>query len=264
MGVALGGGFARGLAHLGVLKVFGENQIPIDALAGISVGSIIAVAFAAGSTLEEMVEEARKIRWKSFARWTVARMGLATNERMEGFLHRALHCSTFEGLRVPVAVVATDLSTGEAVTFRRGELIPPLRASCSFPGLFVPIEYQGRMLVDGAMTGAVPVGPLRDFDVDTIIAVYLKADGPRHAPTNIFQVVGEAFQIAQSRNEATWRKSCDLVIEPEVSDFNWDDFERADDLIVAGERAARQVLPALRALVQPRPLGRATRAVRAR
>ncbi len=254
VGLALGGGFARGLAHIGVLKVLSENQIPIDALAGTSIGSVVAAAFASGCSPEEMAEEARKTRWKSFARWTVARMGLATIGRMEEMLRRVLHCSKFEELAIPLVVVAADISTGEAVSFRQGDLFPPLRASCSLPGLFTPVAYQGRLLVDGAIVGSVPVVPLRDCGVDKIIAVHLKTDSSLHTPTNLFQVMGQAFQIAQARNMPTWREYCDVVIEPEVSDFNWDDFSQADELILAGERAAREALPALHGLLQPRAL----------
>lgn len=261
IGLALGGGFARGLAHIGVLKVFSENKIPIDAMSGTSVGSVVAAAFASGCPLDEMIEEARKIRWKSFARWTVPRLGLATNERMEAMLARVLRCARFEELAIPLAVVAADISNGQTVTFQKGDLIPPLRASCSFPGLFTPVDYQGHMLVDGAIVASVPVAPLRDFGVDSIIAVDLKTNGPHHVPTNIFQVVGQAFQIAQSLTQTPWRESCDLVIEPEVSEFKWDEFERADDLILAGERAARKLLPALRSLVERRPATRPAVAV---
>ncbi len=254
VGLALGGGFARGMAHIGVLKVFAENAIPIDALAGTSAGSIAAALYASGCRVEEMIEEARRIRWNNFARWTLPRLGFATNERMEGMLRQMLGCSRFEELSIPLAIVAADISTGETVIFRHGDLIPPLRASCSVPGLFAPVEYQGRLLVDGAIVGSVPVAPLREFGVDTIIAVSLKAGEPRHTPTNLFQVVGQAFQIAGSRSETTWRGDCDLTIEPDVTDFKWDDFARADEMILAGERAARQALPTLRALVQPRVL----------
>ncbi len=254
VGLAMGGGFARGLAHLGVLKVFVENRIPIDALAGTSIGSVVAAGFASGAPLKQMIEEARKIRWKGFARWTVARLGLATNERMEEMLRRVLRCRRFEELKIPLAVVAADISTGEAVVFRHGDLIPPLRASCSFPGLFTPVEHEGRLLVDGAIVGSVPTTALRDFGVDAIIAVHLKTSGSRYfPPANIFQVIGQSFQIVQNLNQATWRDHCNLAIEPDVSEFKWDDFERADDLILAGERAAREALPALCALLQSQP-----------
>ncbi len=251
LGLALGGGFARGLAHLGVLNVLVENHIPIDALSGTSVGSVVAAAFASGRPLGEMMEEARKIRWKSFAQWTFPGLGLATNERMEGLLIHTLHCTKFEELKIPVAVVAADISTGEPVIYRHGELVPPLRGSCSFPGLFKPVEYQGRLLVDGAIVGSVPVKALDAFGVDVVVGVHLRSDGPRHVPTNVFQVIGQAFQIAQSMNQATWREHCNLVIEPDVTEFKWDDFHRADELISVGEKAARQALPGLRALFEP-------------
>ena len=251
LGLALGGGFARGLAHIGVLKVLAENRIPIDALAGTSVGSIVAAGFASGMSVDEMIDETRKIRWKSFARWTVDRLGLATNERMEGLLKRAIPCARFEELKLPLAVVAADLSTGEAVTFRHGELIPPLRASCSFPGLFVPVRYQGRLLVDGAIVGSVPVAALQELGVDALVGVHLRTNGVHNAPTNIFQVIGQSFQIAQNLNAPSWKEHCDAIIEPETNEFRWDDFGRAEELIFEGERAARAALPALRSLMEP-------------
>ena len=250
IGLALGGGFARGMAHIGVLKVLVENGIPIDAVAGVSVGSVIAAALAAGIAPGQMAEEARRLRWRSFARWTVARLGLASNLRMDALLRQFLHCSTFEELKKPLAVVAADLSTGETVTFREGDLIAPLRASCSFPGLFTPVSYQGRLLVDGAIVGSVPAGALRGMGVDRIIGVHLKSDGPHNVPTNIFQVVGQAFQIAESQSTKSWRQDCDAVIEPVMSQFTWDDFGRVDEMMLVGERAAREMLPVLRRLLE--------------
>jgi NTE family protein len=250
LGLALGGGFARGFAHIGVLKVLVDSQIGVDALAGISIGSIVAAGFASGCTIPEMVATARKTRWSSFARWTLPRLGFATNERLETFLLKTLPCRTFERLRFPLAIVAADLKTGEAVTFREGDLMLPLRASCSFPGLFVPIEYGGRLLLDGAIVSSVPVSALPD--VDLIVAVHIRSSGLGRRPSSLFEVVGESFRITQSLNEASWRDRCDLVIEPDVGDFRWDDFARADELIAAGERAARKALPALRDLLRQR------------
>jgi len=251
IGVALGGGFARGMAHIGVLKVLVENGIPIDALSGASVGSIIAAVFAAGARTDAMTEYARRVRWGSFARWTVARLGLASNWKMDAMLREFLHCTTFEELRIPLAVVATDISSGETAVFREGELIAPLRASCSFPGLFTPVSYQGRLLVDGAIVGSVPASALRGMGVDRIIGVHLNSNGPHHVPTNIFQVVGQAFQIAERQSSKTWRQDCDAVIEPDVTEFNWDDFDRVDEMVAAGERAAREALPVVRRLLEP-------------
>ncbi len=264
IGLALGGGFARGLAHVGVLKVLVENQIPIDALAGTSVGSVVAAAYASGCTLDEMLRDARATRWRDFARWTLPRLGFATNVPMETMLHRVLRCSRFEELSIPLAIVSTDVSTGEAVIFREGDLFPPLRASCSFPGLFVPVKYRNRLLVDGAIVGSVPVAALREMGMDVTIGVYLKTGDPLHTPTNIFQVVGQAFHIASSAGETAWRKACDVVIEPDVGRFRWDDFGHVDELILIGERAAGQALPAIQALLQPGALLAIPRPVPAR
>ena len=250
LGLALGGGFARGIAHVGVLKVLVENQIPIDALAGISSGSIAAAAFASGCNIEEMTLAARKLRWGRFARWTFPRLGFATNERMDLLLSEILHCRTFEQLKLPLAVVAGDIRTGEAVIFREGDLIMPVRASCSFPGLFVPIEYNGRLLVDGVVVGSVPVMALRGMDV--VVAVNVQSNGFLQRPRSLFEVVGESFHVAQNLAQSTWRDHCDLAIEPKLEEFRWDDFERADELIAAGEMAARSALPALRNLLRER------------
>jgi len=247
VGVALGGGFARGLAHIGVLKVLVENKVAIDALAGTSIGGVVAAGLASGCTIEEMVAAARKTRWSSFARWTFPRLGFATNERLESFLLKTLPCRTFEQLKLPLAIVAADLTTGEAVIFREGDLMVPLRASCSFPGLFVPIEDGGRLLLDGAIVNSVPVSALSGMDL--ILAVHIRSNGLNRRPASLFDVVGESFRITQSLNESSWRDHCDLAIEPDLGDFRWDDFGRADELIAAGEVAARKALPALRHLL---------------
>ncbi len=237
------------MAHIGVLKVLAENSIPVDALAGISAGSIAAAAFASGCTIQEMIGNARKVRWRQFARWTLPRLGFATNERLEVMLREMLHCDTFEQLSVPLAIVATDISTGEPVIFRRGLLATAIRASSAVPGLFAPVEHEGRPLVDGSIVCGVPAAALSGFAVDKIVGVCLNFGRLNHRPTNFFQVVGQAFQIAEARSELTWRPKCDLVIEPDVSRFTWDDFDCLDEFIDAGESAARAALPQLRELL---------------
>ena len=262
LGLALGGGFARGIAHIGVLKVFVENHIPIDALGGISSGSIAAAAFASGCTIEELTLAARKLRWSSFARWTFPRLGFATNERMDSLLAEILRCQTFEQLKLPLAVVAGDLRTGEAVIFREGDLKIPVRGSCSFPGMFVPIEYNGRLLVDGVVVGSVPVMALRGMDL--VVAVNVQSNGFAQKPRSLFEVVGESFRIAQNLAQSTWRDHCDLAIEPKLEDFRWDEFDRADEMIAAGETAARRALPTLRNLLRERATRLATQGERPR
>ncbi|MFQ5724181.1 MAG: patatin-like phospholipase family protein [Terriglobia bacterium] len=251
LGVALGGGFARGLAHLGVLKALEKEKIPVGYLAGTSIGSLLAGAYAAGTPLEEIAAVARTVRWKDFGRWTLSRMGLASNERLEELVRRTFRATCFEDLKIPLAVVATDLQQARPVVFTTGELAPAIRASCAYPGLFLPVAYDGGWLVDGGLVSEVPVRALKSLGAEVVLAVALQNLQPGQQVRSVVDVLGRAFSIAQQAAEPVWREEADLVVEPEVSEFAWDDFERADELIAAGERAMRGKLPRLRALLQP-------------
>jgi len=255
IGIALGGGFARGLAHIGVLKVFEDEGIPVSFIAGTSVGSVIGAAYCSGISAKELEEVASLVRFKHFARWTISRFGIASNDRMIGFLRKILKVRTFEELRIPLAVAATDFVTGDGVVFRSGPLIDPVRASCAYPGMFLPVNIDGRMLVDGMLAHAVPTVPLREMGADRVLGVYLSAHwvnlkGPRH----IFDVVGQCFSIATQKTCGIWEAAADVVLTPDVRGFSYDGFERAPELIAAGEQVARVALPKIRAwLAQPVP-----------
>jgi len=249
IGLALGGGFARGMTHIGVLKVFEEEKIPIDFVAGTSVGAVIGAGFCSGLSAKELEEIAFVVRFKHFARWTVSRFGFATNDRMTGFLKRVIPVRTFEELKIPLAVTATDFLTGEGVVFRSGPIIDPVRASCAYPGMFLPVQVGGRVLVDGLLAHSVPTVPLKDMGADKVIAVYLSAmwvnsrtKGPRH----VFDVVGQCFSIAQDRMCGFWKAAADVTLEPNVSGFGYDEFQRTPELIKIGEEATRKALPAIR------------------
>jgi NTE family protein len=247
IGLALGGGFARGLAHIGILKVFEEEGIPVNFIAGTSVGSVIGAAYGSGISARELEEMAAQVRFKDFARWTISRYGFASNDRMARFLDKVLRCRTFEDLKIPLAVAATDFTSGEGVVFRSGPLVDAVRASCAYPGMFLPVNINGRLLVDGMLAQPVPTIPLREMGAQRVIAVYLSAhwvspDGPRH----IFDVIGQCFSIAQSRMSGLWEGAADVILQPDVRGFSYDGFDRASELIRAGEQAARAALPAIR------------------
>ena len=244
IGIALGGGFARGIAHVGVLKVLEEEGIPIHAIAGTSVGALIGACYCSGLSPAEMERVSRETRFSSFARWTLSRCGFASSDRMVPFLSRTLKCKTFEQLRIPLGVTATDFNTGEGVVFQSGPIIDPVRASCSYPGMFLPIELGGRYLVDGMLSHPVPTRPVREMGADKVIAVHLKGTWSNGgAPRHLFDVIGQSFAIAQDAMSSLWRSSADIVVEPEVSGFAYDDFKRAGELISAGEEAMRAALP---------------------
>ena len=194
-----------------------------------------------------MEDVARNTRFTSFARWTLSRYGFASNDRMISFLTRTLKCKTFEEMRIPLGVTATDFTTGEGVVFHSGEIVGPVRASCAYPGMFQPIQIRGRYLVDGMLSHPVPTIPLREMGTQRIIAVHLKgtwANGG--APRHLFDVIGQSFAIAQDAMGSVWRAAADLVVEPDVAGFAYDDFKRSPQLITAGETAMRAALPVVR------------------
>lgn len=250
LGLALGGGFARGLVHIGVLKALEQAEIPVEFVAGTSVGSIIGACYCAGMKPDELEEVARAARFKHFARWTLSRYGFCSNDRITQFCARVLRVTTFEDLSIPLAVTATDFHTGEAVVFTKGALVAPIRASCAYPGMFHPVEIDGHSYIDGMLAYAVPTTPLRAMGAERVLGIYLSAHWAQdRPPRHLFEVIGQCFSIAQARMCELWKKDADLVVEPDVNGFAYDCFDRAKDLIALGEESVRVVVPQLREML---------------
>ena len=249
VGLALAGGFARGIAHIGVLRVLREAGIPIDCVAGTSVGALIGTAYCAGTPLEDMEAIGRTTSFADFGRWTPSWLGLATNQRMEKYLERLTAAKTFEELKTPLAISTSDINEGITVYYTSGSLAQPLRASCAYPALFVPIQYDGRTLVDGFLTAPVPVEGTLLLGADVVIAVYLDS-GSDTTPRTAADVISRSFNIIQRHAEVAWRQQADLIIEPEVREYAWDDFSKTPELVSAGEVATMKLLPEIRALVK--------------
>ena len=249
VGLALAGGFARGIAHIGVLRAFRDAGIPIDCIAGTSVGALIGAGYCAGVSLERMQEIGQSTTFADFGRWTPSWLGLATNQRMEKYLARMTPATTFAELKTPLAISATDINEGVTVYYLNGAIAPPLRASCAYPGLFVPIQYEGRTLVDGFLTAPVPVEGALIQGADVVIAVYLEAGGIQN-PRTAVDVISRSFNIIQKHTDLTWRQQADVIIEPDVSTFAWDDFTKTPELIAAGEASVMKALPEIVAFLR--------------
>ncbi len=241
VGLALAGGFARGIAHIGVLRAFRDAGIPIDCVAGTSVGALIGAGFCSGLSLEKMQEIGQSTTFADFGRWTPSWLGLATNQRMEKYLARMTPATTFAELKIPLAISATDINAGVTIYYLNGALAPPLRASCAYPGLFVPIQYEGRTLVDGFLTAPVPVEGALIQGADIVIAVYLEAGGIEN-PRTAVDIISRSFNIIQKHTDVTWRQQANVIIEPDVASFAWDDFTKTPELVAAGEAAAMNAL----------------------
>src|SRR6267143_6887215 len=194
VGLALAGGFARGIAHIGVLRVLREAGIPIDCVAGTRVGALIAVGYCAGASLDVMTEVGENTSFADFGRWTPSWLGLATNRRMEKYIARFTSVKTFEELRTPLAIATTDITAGVSVYYSHGPIAPPLRASCAYPGLFVPIQFVGRTLVDGFLTAPMPVEGVLLLGADVVIAVYLDSSNVEE-PRTFTDILSRSFNI---------------------------------------------------------------------
>jgi NTE family protein len=242
VGLALAGGFARGIAHVGVIRAIRNAGVPIDVVAGTSVGALIGACYCAGVPLNDMQRIARTTTFADFGRWTPSWLGLANNLRMERYLERFTSAKTFEELTTPLAIAASDINEGVSVYYTRGLLGPPMRGSCAYPGLFVPIQFEGRTLVDGFLTAPVPVEGALLLGADIVIAVYLEA-GSFTTPRTAADVISRSFSIIQRHADLAWRQQADVIIEPDVKPFVWDDFTRTDELVAVGQAAAEAALP---------------------
>ena len=196
LGLALGGGFARGIAHIGVLRVLEEHEIPIDFIAGTSVGALIAAAYASGTSLERNgTQQGAITRFRDFGRWTLSRMGMASNERLRGFsAANSRPRKYFHEMKIPLSIVATDLISGESVHFTDGEIGPALRASCAYPGLFLPVEYRGS-LSGGWIShrSRFPRQPCAKMGAEMVIAVHLEPGLLDRKPRNTIEVISRSF-----------------------------------------------------------------------
>ena len=246
IGLALGGGFARGIAHAGVLRALERHGIPLHCITGVSAGSIVAAAYASGAQPDDIGRAGSSMRFRDVARWSLCRMGFMGSERMKRFLEGLLKTYRFEDMRIPLGVVATDLCTGEAVSFRdTGDVFLPIRASCSYPGLFQPVRAGDRLLVDGAMSVQIPALLARELGATHVISVNLPPPPCRRPPADLFQVIRRCFQIMQVRSESAWRHDSDLIITPDLKTIEWNGFEAGAELVNAGEAATLAALPAI-------------------
>ncbi len=241
IGLALSGGGARGFAHVGVLKVLAAHNIEFDMIAGTSAGSIVGGALAAGMTPNEIEAMARKVGWLNTLRPSFAFSGLLSSAPMGKMLQRELPVRTFEDLTIPFAVVTYDLVNGEEFIVKdSGDLINAIRASCAVPGVFAPVMYGDRLLVDGGITSVLPVDAVRAMGADIVIAIDLLKCGSAHNSvprTGLGIAIRSAMTLIGSSSTDQGRR-CDLMIEPAIAHIRPDQIKRGVELIRLGEEAA--------------------------
>jgi NTE family protein len=256
IGLVLGGGGARGLAHIGVLKVLEEEDIPVHMIAGASVGALIGALYAAGVSTTEMEEMSQEIGWSSltnYNKFSMMRLVLTeqplSSKNMETYLEKHINGKRFDELKIPFACVATDLQTGERVVFREGPVAIAARASATIPGLFEPVVFRHRFLVDGGLVGNIPTDLVTLLGADTVIAADVTSDLSRFEPKNMIATLNQAISIQSESKSQEQLAKADFVIRPNLGDITAMDLARSAECIDAGSFATRRAVPSIKRLL---------------
>jgi len=246
--LVLGGGASRGFAHVGVLRVFEQEKIPIDLIVGTSVGSLIGAIYAANPNsfeLEWLAFELEKEDIFDFSLFS-SRTGPVKGDKLAKFVASHVKVKTIEEMKIPFCAVACDLNTGEPVVFERGPAELAVRASSSIPGIFTPLSYNNRLLIDGGVLGSIAPETARARGADLVIAVNIGKAITNYETGNVVSITLQAIDIMGYQIDHFKNKEADIVIEPEVGSVGTMDFSKKKELMLAGITAAEQALPAIR------------------
>jgi len=266
VGLALGGGFARGIAHIGVLQALLANRIPVHVVAGTSAGSLVGALYAAGCDPWEMERLAGQMNWRSLVRLRVRRDGLLDASGLERFLVDRVGDLSFSDLRLPFAALATDLLDGREVLLTRGRVAVAVRASCAFPGIFLPVRIGRHTLVDGGLTQPVPAAAARRMGADLVIGVELnQGPTPARRPRNLLHIMMNSLALVQQPLIQQAASAADVVIRPDLREFSLIELDRVPELVARGRAAAEVEIPRIQAMlgelaaqaVQGAPVGKA-------
>jgi NTE family protein len=257
--LVLGGGGARGLAHIGVLKVLRREKVPVDMIVGTSVGAVVGALAAAGVAPEDIEKMGNEVGWDKLTNMSKANLvkllvaeELLSSQKMESYLQRRFGNMTFADLKTPFAAVAADLRTGEQIILREGSLALAARASATMPGVFRPVPYRQRLLVDGGIVDNVPTDVAKLLGADVIICVSVPLDLSRNAPGNVLTTLNQALYIQGQAIAQERLNQADVVIQPRVQDVNTFELWKSKECMAAGEAAARDALPGLRKVLVDR------------
>ncbi|WP_158735468.1 patatin-like phospholipase family protein [Alteribacillus sp. YIM 98480] len=243
IGLALGAGGVRGYAHIGVLEKLQENNIPVDLIAGSSMGALVASLYGAGHEPDTLEKFARLFKRKYYLDFNVPKMGLVQGQRVKDLIYMLSKKMNIEDMRLPVGIVATDLTSGEAIVFRDGCAADAVRASISIPGIFVPQNYRGRMLVDGGVADRVPASTARSMGADLTIAVDVSFYNKEPVIGSIYDVIMQSMDIMGKQLIKYREVDADVLIKPISSYYNAVVFENVDELIEAGRETAENYIP---------------------
>lgn len=248
--LALGGGAARGFAHVGVLKVLEAQGIVPDIVVGTSAGSLVGALYAAGHRGFDLQKLALQMDEATVSDWSLPNRGIIKGEQLQDFVNQAVGNRPIEKLDKLFAVVATDLQSGERIVFRRGNTGMAVRASSSIPGIFQPVSISGREYVDGGLTSPIPVKVAKSLGADIVIAVDIGSKPAYGKVSGTIDVLLQTFSIMSQSLGAQELSLADVVIRPNTGIIGATDFESRHLAILEGEKAAQEALPLIRAKIR--------------
>ena len=252
--LVLGGGAARGFAHIGVIRALEQEKIPVDMIVGTSVGSLIGAIYAAERNSFELEWTAFQLGKDDVIDYGILNalsgMGVAKGEKLTAFVKSKVPAANIEDLKIPFAAVATDLNRGTQVVLDKGSVATAVRASSAIPGVFQPVDYQGRLLVDGGVVNAIPVSVAREKGADIIIAVDIGEQVANFNITDIIDVMLQSITIMGAENARFRKKDADVLITPRVGDVGMLDFTQKKRCMQAGIDAAQKAMPEIKAKIE--------------
>lgn len=248
VGLVLGGGAARGFAHVGVIRVLEREKIPIDLIVGTSVGSLVGAIYADKKNSFELEWIAFSLEERDIFDYTFISptQGFVRGERLEDFVLKRLSAREIQQLKIPFAAVATDIQNGEPAVLQNGSVARAVHASSAIPGIFIPVRYQGKLLVDGGVLNNVPVDVARKMGAEVVIAVNLGGGRKTAQVNNVFDAIVQSLHLMAIESTEARLREADVVIQPSVSHIGPIDFSKKKELLTIGIQAAEQALPRIR------------------
>lgn len=240
--LALGGGSVLGALHIGVLQAFEEHGIIIKAISGTSAGAIVATLYAFGKSPKEIEDIVLELEWSGLLNVTFSKYGFLSNKKIGNFIKRHIGEKNIEEAKIALSIVTTDITTGEKVTLKHGDVAKAVMASTCVPGIFVPVEIEKRLLVDGGIVENVPLNSLQNKEVDYKIGVDLLCDNSIKKPSNMIEVLYNSFYFLVKANKKAQTKEADIIIQPNLLGFNTIDMSQMKDLIKLGYEEAQKAL----------------------
>lgn len=242
VGLALGGGAVLGASHVGVLKALEEHEIEVGWITGTSIGALVASMYIFGVDLNKIREFALDLSWRDIGKISISKFGLFSNKKIKNILDELIGDVTFEQARIPAAFVATNILDGSKVVLNKGSVAEAVMASTCIPGIFRPVKKEGMLLVDGGIVENLPIATLHEMGAGFIIAVDLNARFTYKKPENIIHVMLNSFHYALMHSAKVQSGHADIMIAPDLSDFNRVDVHQTADLIEKGYQEAQKVL----------------------